>query len=763
MLRMIFCGTLAGLVLFAGGLGSTAVRAQEKPSGGKYALLIGVKKYDKNELRNLPYAEADMEGLAKALMAGGYAKKNIMLMTQKAAATDDIDLLPTRANILKFLREYLKGMRPSDSIVVAFAGHGVQFDGEDEHYFCPADAKLGDKTNTLVPLSEVYAQLQECKAGFKLMLVDACRNDPVSDFSRTARPSVKLEGGFRTRAAPPGGVVAFYSCSAGQKAYEHDALKHGIFFHFLIKGLNGEADGNKDRKVTLGELEDYLQERVPQFTFDQFRVKQLPERQGTVRGAVPPLVVLNRASVVPNPDTVKPPPEKSPGPLVPPLVADADRMSRIFRLHSAQVWGVALAAQKKLAASASADGTIRILDVTRGEPLRTLTGHQGAVQSVAFSKSGDLLVSGGFDKTVRIWSATTGKQVRRLDGHKNVVRSVAMSGDSKWILSGGADNNLVLWDVFHPPKHWTYKGHTAAVYAVAISSNGKWFLSGGHDKTVCYWQASKTKPRLIMRHNSIVYGVALSPDGEFGLSGSADHTMRLWNLTTGAEVRRFAHPDEVNGVAFSPDGRHALSSSDDGKVRLWEVASGRLVKIFPGHDNLVFSVAYSRDGQYALSGSFDKTVRLWSLNGGALPTPGDLAPPPPPPPSAPPTPNAFVSPADLQISVRWNSNADVDLHVEEPNGEKCNYTHATTRNGGRLLNDNTTGYGPEEYQAVQAASGRYVIRLHLYRAPNNGQKGATTATVTVRRFVGTSRATTRNYTVTLRTQGQFYDVVTLNY
>jgi WD40 repeat protein len=338
-----------------------------------------------------------------------------------------------------------------------------------------------------------------------------------------------------------------------------------------------------------------------------------------------------------------------------------------------------------------------------------------------------------------------------------------MSGDSKWILSGGGDNDLLLWDVFHPPKHWTYKGHTASVYAVAMSSNGKWFLSGGHDKTVCYWSSSKTKPRLIMRHNGIVYGVALSPDGEFGLSGSADHTMRLWNLTTGVEVKRFAHPDEVNGVAFSSDGRQALSSSDDGKVRLWEVASGRLLKIFPGHDNLVYSVAYSRDGQYALSGSFDKTVRLWSLNGGALPTQGDLAPPPPPPASPPPTPNAFVSPADLQISVKWNTNADVDLHIAEPNGENCNYTKATTRNGGRLLNDNTTGYGPEEYQAVQAASGKYVVRLHLYRAPNNGQKGPTTATVTVRRYVGTSRQTSRRYTVVLRTQGQYYDACSLDY
>jgi WD40 repeat protein len=761
MPRTIHYTALVCLAFFASGLATTAASAQEKTTGGRYALLIGVKKYDKNELRNLPYAEDDMEGLARALIAGGYAKKNVILMTQKAAATDDIDLLPTRANILRFLREYLKGLRPTDSIVVAFAGHGVQFEGEDEHYFCPADAKLGDKENTLIRLPEVYKELSDCQAGFKLLLVDACRNDPVSDFSRTARPTVKLDGGFRTRAAPPGGVVAIYSCRAGQKAYEHDQLKHGVFFHFLIKGLSSEADGNKDGKVTLNELGDYLHEQVPAFTFREFRVKQLPERQGVESVSVP-LVMVSRAKVS-NPDLVKP---------APPPVPPVDRMSRIFRLHSDIVWGVALSTPTHRAASASKDGTIRLIDTDRAEPVRTFTGHQGAVQGVAFSKSGALLVSGGSDQTVRVWSTTTGKEIRRLAGHKGGVCAVAMSGDSKWIMSGGTDNDVLLWDALKFPKHWHYQGHKGAVRSVAISNNGKWMLSGGQDEAVCYWSASKTKPRLIMRHDTttrdgkrhdgVVYGVALAPDGETGLSGSADRTMRLWNLTTGREVRRFVHPDEVNSVAFSPDGRFALSGCDDGKVRLWEIGTGRLLKLFQGHDALVFSVAYSRDGRYALSGSFDKTVRLWSLDGGTLPVGTDVAPPPPPP-SPPPTPTSFVSPSDLQISVRWNTNADVDLHVMEPNGEHCSYTHALTRNGGRLLNDNTTGYGPEEYQAVQAATGKYVVRLHLFRSPNNGQRGPTTATVTVRRYVGTSRETTRRYTVTLRNQGQYQNVCTLNY
>ncbi len=45
---------------------------------------------------------------------------------------------------------------------------------------------------------------------------------------------------------PPGGVAALFSCSAGQRAFEHESLKHGVFFHHVLEGLGGKA---KDEDV----------------------------------------------------------------------------------------------------------------------------------------------------------------------------------------------------------------------------------------------------------------------------------------------------------------------------------------------------------------------------------------------------------------------------------------------------------------------------------------------------------------------------------
>jgi uncharacterized caspase-like protein len=158
---------------------SAAGDGDKTPAGEKYAFLVGVKTYIPTELKKLKYTENDVTELAAALTAGGYPADNIRLMTQ-AAAENNPDLLPTGKNIAAALEALASKCKPGDSLLVAFAGHGVQYQNSGESYFCPMDAKLADKT-TLVPFGEVGRQLEKCKASFKLLLVDACRNDPLAD------------------------------------------------------------------------------------------------------------------------------------------------------------------------------------------------------------------------------------------------------------------------------------------------------------------------------------------------------------------------------------------------------------------------------------------------------------------------------------------------------------------------------------------------------------------------------------------------------
>ena len=274
---VVACLTLAAVL-------PSVSRGDGPPPGKKYALLVGVHQYDKNELRDLPYAEADMEALADVLRQAGY--KRVVLMTQSEGAKE-ARFLPLAANVRKTLKGLLEDLGADESVLVAFAGHGVQFAGEDDNYFCPMDAKLADKS-TLVSLTEVYKDLEHCAAGTRLLLADCCRNDPRSDNARSV-DRIKLESVTRPqRALPPGGVAAFFSCSAGEKAYEDAGIKHGVFFHFIIEGLRGQADQDGDGQVDLDELVSYTKRQVRDFVKETYGddVRQMPELVGKTHGQV---------------------------------------------------------------------------------------------------------------------------------------------------------------------------------------------------------------------------------------------------------------------------------------------------------------------------------------------------------------------------------------------------------------------------------------------------------------------------------------------
>jgi len=106
-------------------------------------------------------------------------------------------------------------------------------------------------------------------------------------------------------------------------------------------------------------------------------------------------------------------------------------------------------------------------------------------------------------------------------------------------------------------------------------------------------------------------------------------------------------------------------------------------------------------------------------------------------------------PVDIRVVLTWDTdNCDMDLWVTEPSGEKCFYQHQLTIRGGKISNDFTGGYGPEEYMIKTAAAGEYLIQanyfgnrsqtflapvtLHLAFYTNYGKPGQQQQEVTIR-------------------------------
>jgi tetratricopeptide (TPR) repeat protein len=92
---------------------------------------------------------------------------------------------------------------------------------------------------------------------------------------------------------------------------------------------------------------------------------------------------------------------------------------------------------------------------------------------------------------------------------------------------------------------------------------------------------------------------------------------------------------------------------------------------------------------------------------------------------------------DIRVTIDWNTGfTDMDLWVDEPSGERAIYNHPKTEIGGRLSNDMTSGYGPEEYLLHRAMPGEYVISVNVYASDRINPNGTTVDTAHLVRDFG---------------------------
>ena len=74
----------------------------------------------------------------------------------------------------------------------------------------------------------------------------------------------------------PDGFTVFSAAGMKQTAKLLAQAEHGLFSYYLMKGMEGEADSNKDNAITASELHAYVQSNVIQ----QSAGSQTPELQG---------------------------------------------------------------------------------------------------------------------------------------------------------------------------------------------------------------------------------------------------------------------------------------------------------------------------------------------------------------------------------------------------------------------------------------------------------------------------------------------------
>ena len=230
------------------------------------AIIIGIEKY-----RRVPTADFANKDASVfydyARRALGVKQENIkLLLDDKADAAEILvafkNWLPTRVS---------KGRT---DVYVFYSGHGLPSEDGNSLYFLPHEANRDLLDRTAIAQKELVDAIQRSSPKTVTMFIDSC----YSGQSRTgetllasARPiavTAKQTSSF------PSNFTVISASAPDQISSSSPELKHGIFSYYLMRGMEGEADTNKDKQITVAEMQAYLSENVSRRAMGMNRTQQ---------------------------------------------------------------------------------------------------------------------------------------------------------------------------------------------------------------------------------------------------------------------------------------------------------------------------------------------------------------------------------------------------------------------------------------------------------------------------------------------------------
>ena len=255
-----------------------------------YFLGLGISRYKDPSIVPLRYAHKDAQDLEKAFrpMEGrGFRKARTRIWTDEGV---------TRNSIME-ARKILQNTRTDDIVVLFIAGHGMRSRTDGIYYFLTHDADEERLKETAAPFSLLEGLFSGIPARRRLMLMDTCEAGELDE--DIASRYIRQEGlkGIRARLfrrdgsgrglmirkksdisylyekdrfiyndlLRRNGAVVFSASRGDEVSYEHERLRNGFFTRAFLEGLQGgKADRNRDGRLSMEELKEYVMMRVPE-------------------------------------------------------------------------------------------------------------------------------------------------------------------------------------------------------------------------------------------------------------------------------------------------------------------------------------------------------------------------------------------------------------------------------------------------------------------------------------------------------------------
>jgi len=213
-----------------------------------WAVIVGVSAYD--HMPTLRYTDDDayrMYAFLKSPEGGALPDDQIRILIDEDA---------TKEKITTTMKQIFGQAGSNDLVLLYFSGHGLKGS------FLPIDF---DGFHNKLEHEEINRILSESPAKYKLCIADACHSGSLLAMKSGNVRNV-LEDYYKSLAQAEPGTALIMSSKSDETSLESSGLRQGVFSHFLIRGLKGEADADANKIVTVQELYDFIQENVRSYT-----------------------------------------------------------------------------------------------------------------------------------------------------------------------------------------------------------------------------------------------------------------------------------------------------------------------------------------------------------------------------------------------------------------------------------------------------------------------------------------------------------------
>jgi hypothetical protein len=276
----------------------TPAPAPPPPAHDRWAVVVGVGRYESQDIPRLRYTVPDAEAIHQVLTGpAGFKPEHVFLLTDKT------ERKPTLRNLKWALGTFLaRSAQKDDTVLIFFAGHGapeldqrgIERDGLAK-YLIPSDADPDDLYSTALPMDELQTIFGRIEAERVVVFLDACYSGAAGGrtFASKKTRAVNVDDLFLERLTRAKGRAIITASRPAEVSIEMADLGHGLFTYYLLRGLQGAADLNRDGIVSLQELYEYVEQQVSQKA-RAVGGNQHPVMKGELEGVLPLLTVKGR-------------------------------------------------------------------------------------------------------------------------------------------------------------------------------------------------------------------------------------------------------------------------------------------------------------------------------------------------------------------------------------------------------------------------------------------------------------------------------------